>query len=142
MSDYVVVYHFFNYFSTIAFNIFESYNIFVMNKLKIILSVAVCKLSRNLIRLMGRGGTDMPGRLALKICPDLLKYLAKDVTTLIVTGTNGKTTSSRMLEQCLVNNGCSYIANKSGANLLSDCGVCRKRKPYRQNELRLCAYRG
>ena len=119
MSDYVVVYHFFNYFSTIAFNIFESYNIFVMNKLKIILSVAVCKLSRNLIRLMGRGGTDMPGRLALKICPDLLKYLAKDVTTLIVTGTNGKTTSSRMLEQCLVNNGCSYIANKSGANLLS-----------------------
>lgn len=59
------------------------------------------------------------GRLALKICPDLLKYLAKDVTTLIVTGTNGKTTSSRMLEQCLVNNGCSYIANKSGANLLS-----------------------
>ena len=43
MSDYVVVYHFFNYFSTIAFNIFESYNIFVMNKLKIILSVAVCK---------------------------------------------------------------------------------------------------
>ena len=81
MSDYVVVYHFFNYFSTIAFNIFGSYNIFVMNKLKIILSVAVCKLSRNLIRLMGRGGTDMPGRLALKICPDLLKYLAKDVTT-------------------------------------------------------------
>ncbi len=90
-----------------------------MNKAKITLSIAACKLSRKLIRLLGRGGTDMPGKIALKICPDLLGYLSRDVKVLIVTGTNGKTTSSRMLEQCLIDSGVKYIANKTGANLLT-----------------------
>ena len=61
----------------------------------------------------------MPGRIALKICPDLLGRLAKGVTTVIVTGTNGKTTSSRMIEQAMTDSGISFFANKSGANLLS-----------------------
>ena len=37
----------------------------------------------------------------------------------MVTGTNGKTTTSRMIEQILKENRIDYIANKSGANLLS-----------------------
>lgn len=88
-------------------------------KLRVATAICVCKLSRFAIRLLGRGGTDMPGRLALKVCPDLLGHLAKDVTTLIVTGTNGKTTTSRMIEQAWIDAGISYFANKSGANLLS-----------------------
>ena len=90
-----------------------------MKKVKICLAIAACKLSRKLIRMVGRGGTDMPGKIAMKFCPDLLKYLAEDVEVLIVTGTNGKTTSSRMLEQCLIDSGKNYIANKTGANLLT-----------------------
>ncbi len=78
-----------------------------------------CKLSRFAIRLLGRGGTDFPGRVALKFCPNLLGYLAKDVTVILVTGTNGKTTTSRMIEQGLADSGISFFANKSGANLLS-----------------------
>ncbi|MCQ2420380.1 MAG: MurT ligase domain-containing protein [Clostridia bacterium] len=88
-------------------------------KLKVMLAVAACKCSRFAIRLLGRGGTDLPGRIALKICPNLLGELAKNVTTLIVTGTNGKTTTSRMIEQSWQDAGISYFANKSGANLLS-----------------------
>ncbi|MDD6023132.1 MAG: MurT ligase domain-containing protein [Oscillospiraceae bacterium] len=79
----------------------------------------MCKFSRFAIRKLGRGGTDMPGRIALKICPDLLGRLAKDVTTVIVTGTNGKTTTSRMIEQAMTDSGISFFANKTGANLLS-----------------------
>ena len=63
------------------------------------MAVAACKLARFGLRLLGRGGTDFPGRIALKLCPDLLGRLAKDVTVVIVTGTNGKTTTSRMIEQ-------------------------------------------
>ena len=88
-------------------------------KLKVMLSVFACKLSRFAIRLLGRGGTDFPGRVALKLCPTVLGDLAKNVTTIIVTGTNGKTTTSRMIEQALADSGISYFANKSGANLLS-----------------------
>ena len=83
------------------------------------IAVLACKLCRALIRLLGRGGTDFPGRVALKLCPNLLGELAKNVTTVIVTGTNGKTTTSRMIEQSWQDAGISYFANKSGANLLS-----------------------
>ncbi len=82
-------------------------------------SVLACKFSRFALRVLGRGGTDFPGRVALKLCPNVLGYLAKNVTTIVVTGTNGKTTTSRMIEQVLVDSGISYFANKSGANLLS-----------------------
>ena len=61
----------------------------------------------------------MPGRIALKIYPELLSLLAKDVRTVAVTGTNGKTTSSRMIEQAFLEQGKSYFANRSGANLIS-----------------------
>ena len=88
-------------------------------KIRVLFSVLACKLSRFAIRLLGRGGTDFPGRVALKLCPDVLGHLAKNVTTVIVTGTNGKTTTSRMIEQALADSGISYFANKSGANLLS-----------------------
>lgn len=55
----------------------------------------------------------------MKICPDLLERLAKDVATVVVTGTNGKTTTARMIEQAMTDSGISFFANKSGANLLS-----------------------
>ena len=88
-------------------------------RLRTSIAVAACKLARFGLRKLGRGGTDFPGRIALKLCPDLLGRLAKDVTVVIVTGTNGKTTTSRMIEQALADAGISYLANRSGANLLS-----------------------
>ena len=88
-------------------------------KLSVCLSVLSCKLARFAIRLLGRGGTDFPGRVALKLCPDVLGTLAEGVTVILVTGTNGKTTTSRMIEQALTDSGISFFANRSGANLLS-----------------------
>ena len=69
------------------------------------LSVIACKFARFALRLLGRGGTDFPGRVALKLCPGVLGELAKNVTTIIVTGTNGKTTTARMIEQSLADSG-------------------------------------
>ena len=75
-------------------------------------------MSRMILRRLGKGGTNVPGRVALKLYPGLLGVLAKDVTTIIVTGTNGKTTTSRMIEKSLADSGIRYFANKSGANML------------------------
>jgi len=88
-------------------------------RLDAFLAIAAAKFSRFAINLLGRGGTAMPGKIALKICPNLLEYLARDVQTIVVTGTNGKTTTSRMIEKALKDMGVSYIANRSGANLHS-----------------------
>ena len=64
-----------------------------------VLAMLVCKALRLVSRILHRGGTAMPGRIALKIYPELLSLLAMDVRTVAVTGTNCKTTSSRMIEQ-------------------------------------------
>ena len=86
---------------------------------KAILAILLCKLLRAFSRLVHRGGTAMPGRWALKVCPDLLARLSKNVDTVVITGTNGKTSSSRIVEQAFVEQGRNYFANRSGANLLS-----------------------
>lgn len=71
-----------------------------------------------MLRLFDFGATSLPGALALKICPDILGYAAKNVDIIAVTGTNGKTTSARIIERALQNAGRSVCANRSGANLM------------------------
>lgn len=83
------------------------------------IAVTVAKTSAALLRKLGRGGTNLPGRLALKIDPTLLGALAEGMHVTVVTGTNGKTTTSRMIEETFRRAGFRYFANKSGANLLS-----------------------
>ena len=90
----------------------------ILEMLRIILAVFACKVTRFALRVLGRGGTALPGKAAVKICPDLLKHLAKGVICAAITGTNGKTTSSRMLEQFFIDSGASYVSNKSGSNLM------------------------
>lgn len=86
--------------------------------MKAFFALLCCRLARFALRLFGRGGTAVPGNLALRICPDILGTLAAGVRTVVVTGTNGKTTSSRIVEQALSEAGVSYFANRSGANLI------------------------
>ncbi len=81
-------------------------------------AILLCKLLRFASRVLHRGGTAMPGRFALKLCPDLLDLLACQVKTVTITGTNGKTTSARMIEEAFAEQGLSYLANRSGANLI------------------------
>ena len=87
--------------------------------IKVFLANLLCRFLKWIAKVAHRGGTAMPGRYALKICPDLLKVLAKDVHVIAITGTNGKTTSSRMVEEAFQEAGLDYITNRSGANLIS-----------------------
>ena len=81
-------------------------------------AILLCKLLRFVSRVLHRGGTAMPGRFALKVCPDLLDLLACQVRSVAITGTNGKTTSARMIEEAFSEQGLSYLTNRSGANLI------------------------
>lgn len=87
--------------------------------IRVFLGVAAGKLSRHIMRLLGKGASTLPGKIGLSFCPDLLAHLAKDVRCIVVTGTNGKTTTSRMIEQTLIDSNASYFCNKSGANMMN-----------------------
>jgi len=70
-------------------------------------------------RLLGRGGTTLPGRMAIRIKPDLSELLAGQLLkgVLVVTGTNGKTTTSALIKNILKAAGYSCIHNQSGSNM-------------------------
>ena len=89
-----------------------------MSTLRTALGIIACKASRGALRITGRGGTTIPGRAAMLFDKNILAKVSYNMDTIVVTGTNGKTTTCRMLEQALSSAGEKVLANKSGANLL------------------------
>jgi UDP-N-acetylmuramyl tripeptide synthase len=81
------------------------------------IAIALGRLARRLSRLLGRGGTAVPGLVAARIDPGLLEHLVAGVPVVVVTGTNGKTTTTRMLVAALQHAGWSVATNPSGSNL-------------------------
>ncbi|OXT06642.1 UDP-N-acetylmuramyl peptide synthase [Thermoanaerobacterium thermosaccharolyticum] len=72
-------------------------------------------------KLTGKNGTSLPGKLALKISPNLIKDIIKGVKNekVVVTGTNGKTTTSGLIAEILKSSGKKVVHNREGANMLS-----------------------
>lgn len=70
--------------------------------IKTSVAIAVCKASHSLMRAMGRTARALPGKLALSVSPNLIKELSQDHHTLVITGTNGKTTTTHMVQQAIV----------------------------------------
>ncbi len=83
------------------------------------IALIFAKLTAFLLRLLHRGGTTLPGKVALKICPHILARLSKGVTAVCVTGTNGKTTVCALLSHALAQEGASFFTNSSGANMMT-----------------------
>lgn len=84
-------------------------------------AVNVSKLSAAAIRRLGRGGgTAIPGLIANAIDPGMLDKLSRQVAAgcVVIAGTNGKTTTARMLAGILEGAGLSVIHNRSGSNLV------------------------
>ncbi|MFN3337493.1 MAG: Mur ligase family protein, partial [Thermomicrobium sp.] len=65
------------------------------------------------------GGTALPGLIALRLAPDLLTTLARKLPSggIVVAGTNGKTTTARLLAESLRASGLQVVHNRSGSNL-------------------------
>ena len=82
------------------------------------LSVAACKATRTILRKTGRGGTAVPGEVAMKISPRILEVTSAGMEVIVVTGTNGKTTTCNMIQHALISSDRDCLLNKSGANLL------------------------
>ena len=69
-------------------------------------------------RLSGRGdGSVIGGVLGLRMEPDLLRLLAAGRQIVLVTGTNGKTTTTRLITAGLGALGQDVASNAFGANM-------------------------
>ncbi len=85
-----------------------------------LLAVWAAKLSSVAGRLLGKKSSSSPGVIALKICPNLIKILSKNISegVIVTCGTNGKTTTNNLLCAALEAKGYSVLCNKLGANMI------------------------
>src|SRR3979411_3450856 len=75
-----------------------------------------------LSRRLGRGGgTVIAGHLVPRIAPSALRDVTRSLPngSILITGTNGKPTTARLLSHILLGAGMRPIHNRAGANLLS-----------------------
>jgi UDP-N-acetylmuramyl tripeptide synthase len=81
------------------------------------LAVTAGRLTSAASRVAGRGsGGVIGGRLALKVDPGLLARLAAPLDVVLVSGTNGKTTTTRLIAEALRATG-PVVSNELGANM-------------------------
>lgn len=93
-------------------------------KAKSLISILVSKIIINMSKFLFKGGSNFPGRVALKLDRDILKTVAMNYKVILVTGTNGKTTTTSMIYSMLKDSGKSVITNNTGANMLPGIVSC------------------
>jgi lipid II isoglutaminyl synthase (glutamine-hydrolysing) len=82
------------------------------------LATSISGAASRVSRLTGRGdGSVIGGVLGLRVEPDLLRLLAEDRQVVLVTGTNGKTTTTRLISAALGALGQEVASNAFGANM-------------------------
>jgi UDP-N-acetylmuramyl tripeptide synthase len=89
--------------------------------IRMALAVIAARSTSAASRRLGRGGgTAIPGLVAERVDPGLIgKFTSKlDLGTVVVAGTNGKTTTSKMIADMMESNGAHVVHNRSGSNLV------------------------
>jgi UDP-N-acetylmuramyl tripeptide synthase len=88
--------------------------------MNVMLSLMATKAAAGLSRAFGRGGGGaLPGLIAERLNSHLIGKLASGLTggVIVVTGTNGKTTTTKLIAEVLSANGVKFVTNSSGSNL-------------------------
>ena len=83
--------------------------------MRMFLAIIVCKLLRFVGKLVGKGSS-LPGKYALKICPDVLRRVTLPPSVIAVTGSNGKTSTVEMIAAILRAGGKTVVYNEEGSN--------------------------
>ncbi len=93
-----------------------------MSKIKMKLAIFLGKTSAFISRHFGFGrGSNFPGRVALRVDSKIVDKITNNIKkdSILITGTNGKTTTSRMISSIIKCTGLVRIHNSFGANLIT-----------------------
>jgi UDP-N-acetylmuramyl tripeptide synthase len=98
--------------------------------------ILITKILYKIGKLINKGSS-MPGKIALKLCPKILTKVKLPKEIIMVTGSNGKTSTTELIYNILTQNGYNVGCNLEGSNqtegvatmILNNCslgGVVRK----------------
>lgn len=93
-------------------------------KLKSIFSIVCSKIIIKLSKSLFKGGTNFPGRVALKLDNNILSVVSNNYTIILITGTNGKTTTTSMIYNIIKETDKKVITNGTGANMFTGIVSC------------------
>jgi UDP-N-acetylmuramyl tripeptide synthase len=86
--------------------------------LRLWIAITIGRLAGRASQLLGRGGSAVPGLVAERIDPRLIEKLVASIpAVVVVTGTNGKTTTTKLLVGMLEAAGRRVVTNPTGSNL-------------------------
>ncbi|WP_175412908.1 Mur ligase family protein [Clostridium sp. AWRP] len=92
--------------------------------IKSFFSIIISKIVIKLSKFLFKGGSNFPGKVALKLDKNILKTICKDYKIILITGTNGKTTTTSMVYNMLKDGKKRVITNNTGANMLTGIVSC------------------
>jgi lipid II isoglutaminyl synthase (glutamine-hydrolysing) len=81
--------------------------------------LALARAVGSISRLRGGGGTSLPGKLLMRLEPAAIGALAGRLAqgSVVVSATNGKTTTAAMASSILARSGVELVHNQAGANM-------------------------
>ena len=83
--------------------------------MKLAFAIILCKILTFIGKLVGKGSS-LPGKIALKLVPDVLKRVKYCDYVIAVTGSNGKTSTVELIAHILTECGYAVAYNKEGSN--------------------------
>ena len=92
--------------------------------MKDIISIIIGKIVQSILRIKG-GGSALPGLIVEKINPNFISNILESLPNgvVVVSGTNGKTTTTKMVVELLESQGLKVFSNKTGSNFVRGVGA-------------------
>ncbi len=90
-----------------------------MYRIRFFIALWGAKFSKILLKITKNNGTNFPGTIAIKVCPDFLKYINKPKKIVCITGTNGKTTVANLAIEMFARDDKKVLNNSMGSNTIT-----------------------
>lgn len=85
--------------------------------MKDFLIILLIKIFYKILKLTGKSGGNLPGKIAQKLDKNILKYFKVDCPVIAVTSTNGKTMTNNCVNYTLKEAGYKVVSNLAGNNM-------------------------
>ncbi|MBE7042340.1 MAG: DUF1727 domain-containing protein [Ruminococcaceae bacterium] len=84
-----------------------------------LLCIWFTKITIFFCKLLGHNGTNLAGKIVVRVYPKILTDLSRQVREkiIVVCGTNGKTTTNNVIDKLLTDKGNKVVCNRLGANM-------------------------
>lgn len=91
-----------------------------MKKILFYVTLFITKILSVMLRFVSKTrGTNLPGSIAIKLCPDFLQYFILPEKVIAITGSNGKTSTTNFVNEILEQSKYKVLSNRSGSNMAS-----------------------